>query len=226
MHYKQKPNNAKTTWKCPDCALKVKQQGKPTSTRSVPAGGSTNPKANGNTQNPMGNLTQNHYDLISNPSGWLDCDIIQEVHIYLKKIDPTMEGLQWPVLGPARRFQRVAGQFIQILHTGNSHWVCVTSVGVDNGTVNLYDSLYHNVIQKEVEEQVINLVGQSNYSGLQVVGVQQQNNGSDCGVFAAAFATCLANGILPQSVQFDIPKMRSHLLKCLKSGQMELFPTF
>ena len=42
-------------------------------------------------------------------------------------------------------------------------------------------------IEKEVEEQVINLVGTNNYYGLQVVPVQQQNNGSDCRVFAGAF---------------------------------------
>ena len=42
-------------------------------------------------------------------------------------------------------------------------------------------------IEKEVEEQVINYVGTNNYYGLQVVPVQQQNNGSDCRVFAAAF---------------------------------------
>lgn len=134
---------------------------------------------------------------------------------------PTMEGLQWPVLGPACRFKRVCGQFIQILHTGNSHWVCVSSVGVSNGKVNLYDSLYHNVIGKEVEEQVINLAGTENYYGLQVVPVQQENNGGDCGVFAAAFATCLTYGILPQTIH-----MPKHLLRYLKLGEMELFPTF
>lgn len=65
---------------------------------------------------------------------------------------------------------------------------CVSSIRVSNDKVNLCDRwLYHNVIEKEVEEQVINLVGTNNYYGLQVVPVQQQNNGSDCRVFAAAF---------------------------------------
>ena len=58
--------------------------------------------------------------------------------------------------------------------------------------MNLYDSLYHGIIYSEVEDQVINLVGQANFTGIQVVPVRQQQNGSDCGVFAAAFATCLA----------------------------------
>ena len=54
-------------------------------------------------------------------------------------------------------------------------------MGCEDGRVNLYDSLYHNIIYSEVEDQVINLVGQENYTGIQVVSVQQQRNGSDCG---------------------------------------------
>ena len=48
---------------------------------------------------------------------------------------------------------------MQILHAGNYHRVCITSVGCSDCIVNLYDSLYHNVISKDVEEQAINLVG-------------------------------------------------------------------
>ena len=91
-------------------------------------------------------------------------------------------------------------------------------------------TVYHNIILNEVQEQVLNLVGLSNFTGIQVVPVQQQSNGSDCGVFAAAFAaafaTCLANGIHPETVQFDVPKMRNHLYQSLKSGVLKMFPTF
>ena len=89
-----------------------------------------------------------------------------QVQLNLKTIDPTMQGLQDPILGPVRQFRRVNNPFVQILHTGRHHWVCISSVGSSNGIVNLYDSLYHNVITKEVEEQAINLVGTDNFSGL------------------------------------------------------------
>ena len=112
------------------------------------------------------------------PTGWLNHDIILEVHLNLKKIDPTMQGLQDPILGPVRQFRRVNNPFVQILHTGGHHWVYIGSVGSNNGIVNLNDSLYHNVITKEVEEQAINLVGTDNFSGLQVVPIQEQKNGS------------------------------------------------
>ena len=167
-----------------------------------------------------------HNKLILSPHGWLDCDIIHAVHGCLRKINPGVEGLQRPTLGPCRNFNQVNGEFIHILHTGEQHWVCIASVGCGDGTVNLYDSLYRNIIYSEVEDQVINLVGQANFTGIQVVPVQQQQNGSDCGVFAAAFATCLTYGIPPQTVQFDICKMRAHLYHSLKNGLLQMFPTF
>ena len=58
-----------------------------------------------------------------------------------------------------------------------------------------------------------------------IAPVQQQGNGSNCVVFAIAFATCLFNFIDPITVDFDISKMRPNLLSCLKSGYINLFPT-
>ena len=99
----------------------------------------------------LGNLTEKHYKLISSPDGWLDCDIIHQVQVYLREINPLIEGFQWPSLGRCRNFNIVSGEFIQILHTGNSHWVCVSSIGCLPGIINLYDSLYHNIIEEKVE---------------------------------------------------------------------------
>ena len=53
------------------------------------------------------------------------------------------------------------------------------------------------------------------FAGIQDVPVQQQPKVSDRGVFAVAFATYLAYGIHPETVQFDVPKMRTHLCKSL-----------
>ena len=127
----------------------------------------------------LAKLNEEHYKLILFPHGWLDCDIVHAVHVWLRKINPGVEGLRRPTLGPCRNFNQVNCEFIQILHTGDKHWVCIASVGCGDGTVNLYDSLYHGIIYSEVEDQVINLVGQANFTGIQVVPVQQQQNGSD-----------------------------------------------
>ena len=113
---------------------------------------------------------------------------------------------------------------MQILHSGRYHGVCISSVGCGNGIVNLYDSLYHNVISKEVEEQAINQVGTDSFSPLNVVPIQQQRNGSDCGVFAAAFATAFVHGVPPNLLEFDTTKLRDQFCACLKAGKMEMFP--
>ena len=79
------------------------------------------------------------------------------------------------------------------------------------------------MVKDEVEEQVINLLA-DDFVKLNVVPLHQQQNGGDCGVFASAYATCLAYMSDPAAVKFDIPKMRPHLSKCLKAGKMEPFP--
>ena len=110
-----------------------------------------------------------------------------------------MDGFQQPTLGRCRNFDIVSGEFLQILHTGNSHWVCVSSNGCLRG-INLYDSLHHNIIEEEVEAQVVDLVGEEYLKSITVVSVQQQPNGSDCGVFACAFATCLLHYQTPETL--------------------------
>lgn len=87
-------------------------------------------------------LTDAHFDLINDPVGWLDCDIIQQAHILLQKENPTIEGFQCTTLDQVKNFDIVSGEFIQILYPGRSHWVCVSSIGFLPGHVNLYDSLY------------------------------------------------------------------------------------
>ena len=173
-----------------------------------------------------GNLNNHHFKLILSPMAWLDDDIILQVHLNLKKIDPTMQGLQDPFLGPVDQFRRVSNPFVQILHTGNYHWVCVSSGGCSDGIVNLNDSLYDNVISKEVEEQAVNLVGTDSFCGRDVVPIQQRRNGSDCGVFAVAFTTALVHGVPPILLEFDTTKLRNHLCACLKAGKLETFPLF
>ena len=85
--------------------------------------------------------------------------VVHAVHVCPRKISPGVEGLQRSTLGPCRNFRsnQINGEFIQILHTGDKHWVCVASMGCGDGTVNLYDSLYLGIIYREVEDRVINL---------------------------------------------------------------------
>ena len=171
----------------------------------------------------LGKLSESHYDVIKSTSGWLDCTIIQEAHILLKQVNPMIEGFQKTTLGPARNFDVVTSEFVQILHTGQQHWVCTSSVGCLPGTVNLFDSLFHDIIATEVEEQLKDLMADK-FVGINIVPVQQQRNGSDCGVFSIAFATCIMYNRSPEVVTFDVPQMRPHLYRCLRTGVITPFP--
>ena len=54
---------------------------------------------------------------------------------------------------------------------------------------------------------------------------QQQEGGSDCGLFAIAFAGVLASGCHPSSFKFKQSEMREHLCQCLVASQLSDFPT-
>ena len=107
------------------------------------------------------NLNVQDYQLIMSPHGWLDSAIIHSAQVLLQKINPLIKGFQRPTLGPVRNFSVVSGEFVQLLHTGQDHWVCVSSIGCPPGTVKLFDSLYHDIISQEVEDQVKDLLADS-----------------------------------------------------------------
>ena len=75
------------------------------------------------------NLDVQDYQLIMSPHGWLDGAIVHSAQVLLQKINPLIEGFQRPTLGPVRNFSVVSGEFMQLLHTGQDHGVCVSSVG-------------------------------------------------------------------------------------------------
>ena len=169
---KRMPNNHRTTWKCPVCKKVAPAQATNTSTTCFSSSDSSSSEdesdvvitevTQGETDktSALANLTDYHFDLIINPTGWLDCDIIQQAHVLLQLENPAIAGFQRPTLGPVRNFNVVSGELVQILHTGNNHWVCVSSIGCVPGYVNLFDSLYHDsVLSQEVEEQTNDLLG-------------------------------------------------------------------
>ena len=78
--------------------------------------------------------------------------------------------------------------------------------GVSDNSVNVYDSLYNGTTQttKELKEKV----------KINIINVQQQENGSDCGIFAIAFAKCLLEGKV---------NPRKHLAQYLPQGIIPKF---
>lgn len=84
-------------------------------------------------------------------------------------------------------------------------------------------NLYNHIILDEFKDQAESLLADI-YRGIGNVRVQQQPNGSDCGIFAIAFATSLVYALKPENGNFDIIKMRQHH-NCLQNDEITSFST-
>ena len=112
------------------------------------------------------------------------------------------------------------GDVIQIMHTRGNHWIVVSTVGCSGKDVNVYDSLYSSVDSETIK--IINVL----FGNLciNMARCPQQTGMKDCGVFAIAIATALANGLSPNTILFDQTKMQHHLIECFKRLCLETFP--
>ena len=151
---------------------------------------------------------------------------IQMAQELLHRQFPHIEGLMSPSISTVQQFPVMRQEFVQVLHTGGLHWVTVSTIGCKgNNKVNLYDSLYHG-ISPQTEEQIVSLLFVDNAEHIEVSipPVVQQTNGTDCGVYAIAFATALCNNLDPTSLKFNRRAIRDHLWQALQCGHLSMFP--
>ena len=119
-------------------------------------------------------------------------------------------------------------QFIQILNTCNSHWFTLSNVDLArnsqyNDIVLIYDSAFASRVRMSLDIQMAIcsiLRPQPDIINFDVVDVQNQPNGSDCGLFAIAFATELVHGNDPAGSFFDTLSLQQHLLEGLERGYL------
>ena len=72
---------------------------------------------------------------------WLNDKLITAFQKLLKQQFPHLSGLQDVSLGQTLSFEIEAAEFVQVLHTGRSHWVTVSTIGCAPGEVDIFDSL-------------------------------------------------------------------------------------
>ena len=97
------------------------------------------------------------------------------------------------------------------------HWVAISTYGCDQDEIYLMDNLFNGRIAKHTKKQVCSIL---NYTATEikvnVLTVQQQSNGVDCGIYALAFCFyILSKKTNPITVFSNQGKSRSHLLHCL-----------
>ena len=156
-------------------------------------------------------------------------NVINKAQTILKLMSPALNGFQVTDLYhlPGNSFSAVAKPFVNILFLNSvAHFVCVSDVFCMKGSVKVYDSAPCVTSSvnglDELREQVECLYGGS--CKLEMPVLLQVQSEVECGVFAIAYATCIVNGMNPETVKFEKGRMREHLLECMNVGRLSLFP--
>ena len=142
--------------------------------------------------------------------------------------NPKINGFQ-SVLNKQRahRFNMVEKDMVQILHRGSvisGHWFTISTLNCPEGTVNVFDSMYTDIDQ-ESKSQILNILRHTGKSvRFHLIPVQRQAGGTECGLFAIAFAVALSFGLNPAKLIFDQSKMRAHLIFCFLDQTFSNFP--
>ena len=175
-------------------------------------------------QRPHFKLDEGDGDIINNAV--LTDKHIQMAQELLHRQFPHTGGLLSPSIRTAKQFPVMRGEFVQVLHTGGFHWVCVSNIGCQRlHDIKLFDSLYRG-IAPFTKEQIAGLlfVEDSDTIQVQVPPVQQQTNSTDCGVFAIAFATALCYKQDLTTLKFNRREIRTHLWNSLQNDYIGIFP--
>lgn len=76
------------------------------------------------------------------PTAWITDSIVNAAQQLLREQFPQLPGLQDVSLGLTMAFDIMPGEFLQILHTSQDHWVTISTIGVEYPKVKVYDSLF------------------------------------------------------------------------------------
>ncbi|XP_064386971.1 uncharacterized protein LOC135335416 isoform X2 [Halichondria panicea] len=178
-------------------------------------------------ENCLYKLTIAEKEEVVSSCGWLNDRVITAAQLLMLQHSPLMEGLQPPTLAQRQAFDCHKDQiFVQIIIVGNSHWCVVSNVGCDEGTVNVYDTIFARPSNITVRV-VCSLVSCSTPTlSINMMDVQRQSNGSDCGVLAIAIAFELCCHRDPCIQKFgNTVSIRSHLARCLEDCKLTTFST-
>ena len=139
---------------------------------------------------------------------------------------------QTPAVAEACGYSPVKNESINIIHAGSSesgHWICTAIIGeeviiADSGSADL--SSYPSV-SKKMFDLYSKFITDDNELQVRLLNCQKQNNGTDCGLFAVAFAFELCACGRIENIEgaiFDCSKMRRHLKDCFKNKVVKTFP--
>ena len=128
---------------------------------------------------------------------WLTDKHISAANQLLTRGIPQCKGLDNPISGENFSFPILRGEGVQMLHVDKSHWICVSPIGCTFGELNVYDSRLTTLSPATLKVICSLLYCSKSDVTVIIMQLQQQSNGSDCGVYAIACAASLCNGDEP-----------------------------
>ena len=165
---------------------------------------------------------------------WLTDEHIGLAQELLEKDYPQISGFQCTLLSQNDGFVPVKSDSdaLQFHHTNGNHWVLSTTIG---GEVTVVDSNWQGHMNSSLTHQLAQIYrahidsqeddGDVTFLSVHIPRVQQQSGGSDCGLFAIAFAVHILGGNNIEDIEFNQGKMRSHLNSCFWKKKLLPFPT-
>ncbi|XP_067934867.1 uncharacterized protein [Watersipora subatra] len=116
------------------------------------------------------------------------------------------------------------GKLCQVVHIKEAgHWIACTNIGGD-GTLRVFDSLGLKLKLPTIKILASLMKTPGRTFKVRSEAVQRQGDSTSCGVFSLAYLVELLHGASPAECSFDVIHMRSHIFKCVSSGEWTSFP--
>ena len=160
-------------------------------------------------------MTKDDFELLLENGKWLNDNIINCSQNILRKQFPATSGFFDTGLGPTLTYPQADGEFCQILHN-TGHWLLVSTINCQGSYVNVFDSMYKSTTEYTEMQCAAIMRTQAPSITFAAQEVQQQKDGSSCGLFAIAYLVELLFGNDPRRATFDETKMRPFLKECLE----------
>ena len=166
-------------------------------------------------------LTSEHRETISGNEE-LDDFIIFTALSLLQKEYPSIV-VQPPALFRTTGYIYCPYETLQIAHNDANHWLLLSSL---NGVITIYDSLNMRPTDSLKTQMKQLFSPDDQMPAYQQKKCHKQVGGTDCGLFAIAYAVGMFHSIQPDQVIYDQSKMRAHLLQCFENQALTPFPIF
>ena len=159
---------------------------------------------------------------------WLTANHIQAANKLLQNAFPHQNGLQdTHHLSDKGVWNSSPECFVQIIFIKHGHWAYLSNKFSDK-SIELFDSMHTvptGVENGSISRQASCIVKSSKSKlVIDIIGVQKQYGGEDCGLFAISMAFDLCCGIDPFKQMVNQDDMRKLLLSCFEEEVMTTFP--